>query len=100
MRNRHATRAVYPGAVARDVAGRGRQLDEVSWAAAGSPDPGGRIAVRHVKGAAATLADLVARVEHISDWTVPGLGVWDLRALVGHTSRAVNVRSRLRRCSK
>lgn len=41
------------------------------------------------KSAAATFVELVAQVEHVSDWTVPGLGVWDLRALVGHTSRAL-----------
>jgi hypothetical protein len=38
--------------------------------------------------AAATAADLVARIdEHL--WSAPGLGEWDLRALVGHTSRAM-----------
>lgn len=39
--------------------------------------------------AAATFAKLVARVEGVADWSGPGLGVWDLRALVGHTSRAL-----------
>ena len=38
--------------------------------------------------AAATVADLVARIPPDA-WTGPGLGVWDLRALVGHTSRAL-----------
>ena len=38
--------------------------------------------------AAACVADLV---DHIaaSQWAGPGLGAWDLRALVGHTSRAL-----------
>ncbi len=27
--------------------------------------------------------------DRAADWSVPGLGVWDLRALVGHTSRAL-----------
>lgn len=39
--------------------------------------------------AAATFADLVGRVERLVDWSAPGLGTWDLRALVGHTSRAL-----------
>jgi uncharacterized protein (TIGR03083 family) len=38
--------------------------------------------------AAATVADLVARIPPGS-WDGPGLGVWDLRALVGHTSRSL-----------
>ena len=38
--------------------------------------------------AAATVADLVDRVPP-SAWSVPGLGVWDLRALVGHTARSL-----------
>ena len=38
--------------------------------------------------AAATVADLVGRIP-ADAWTGPGLGVWDLRALVGHTSRAL-----------
>jgi uncharacterized protein (TIGR03083 family) len=41
--------------------------------------------------AAATTADVVARIDH-NHWSDPGLAEWDLRALVGHTSRAlVNV---------
>lgn len=39
--------------------------------------------------AASTFADLVAHLADIPDWSIPGLGVWDLRALVGHTSRAL-----------
>ncbi len=39
-------------------------------------------------GAAATVADLVARVPD-GAWDGPGLGVWDLRALVGHTGRSL-----------
>jgi uncharacterized protein (TIGR03083 family) len=38
--------------------------------------------------AAATVADLVARIPDGS-WAGPGLGVWDLRALVGHTGRSL-----------
>jgi hypothetical protein len=38
--------------------------------------------------AAATVADLVARIPPDA-WAGAGLGVWDLRALVGHTSRAL-----------
>lgn len=38
--------------------------------------------------AAATVADLVDRVPPDA-WDGPGLGVWDLRALVGHTGRAL-----------
>jgi hypothetical protein len=38
--------------------------------------------------AAATVADLVDRVPSDS-WSGAGLGVWDLRALVGHTSRSL-----------
>jgi uncharacterized protein (TIGR03083 family) len=38
--------------------------------------------------AAATVADLVGRIPPDA-WDGPGLGVWDLRALVGHTSRAL-----------
>ena len=38
--------------------------------------------------AAATVADLVARIPG-GAWDGPGLGVWDLRALVGHTSRSL-----------
>lgn len=36
--------------------------------------------------AARTFAELVSQ---ISDWDAPGLGEWDLRALVGHTSRSL-----------
>ncbi len=38
--------------------------------------------------AAATVADLVGRIPD-GAWNGPGLGVWDLRALVGHTSRSL-----------
>jgi Mycothiol maleylpyruvate isomerase N-terminal domain len=38
--------------------------------------------------AAATVADLVGRIP-ADAWDGPGLGAWDLRALVGHTSRAL-----------
>jgi uncharacterized protein (TIGR03083 family) len=38
--------------------------------------------------AAATVADLVARIPGDA-WDGPGLGVWNLRALVGHTSRSL-----------
>ena len=34
-----------------------------------------------------TVADLVARIPD-DQWDRPGLGVWDVRALVGHTCRA------------
>jgi uncharacterized protein (TIGR03083 family) len=38
--------------------------------------------------ATATVADLVDRIP-TEAWDGPGLGVWDLRALVGHTSRSL-----------
>lgn len=38
--------------------------------------------------AAQTFADLVTRIPD-AHWDRPGLGVWDLRALVGHTSRSL-----------
>ena len=38
--------------------------------------------------AAAVVADLVDSIPAPA-WTGPGLGVWDLRALVGHTSRSL-----------
>jgi len=38
--------------------------------------------------AATRFADLVGNIDP-SAWSGPGLGVWDLRALVGHTSRAL-----------
>ena len=38
--------------------------------------------------AAAAVADLVDTIPSTA-WNGPGLGVWDLRALVGHTSRAL-----------
>jgi uncharacterized protein (TIGR03083 family) len=38
--------------------------------------------------AAASVADLVDTIPSTA-WDGPGLGVWDLRALVGHTSRAL-----------
>lgn len=41
------------------------------------------------KDAAATFADLIVRIAPVADWHAPGLGEWDLRALVGHTSRAL-----------
>jgi len=37
--------------------------------------------------AAQAFVDLVAQVR--GDWERPGLGVWDLRSLVGHTARAL-----------
>ena len=39
-------------------------------------------------GAAAAVADLVDTIPSAA-WDGPGLGVWDLRALFGHTSRAL-----------
>lgn len=38
--------------------------------------------------AATTVVDLVARIADDA-WDGPGLGVWDLRALVGHTGRSL-----------
>lgn len=38
--------------------------------------------------AAIAFADLVGKIEP-SAWTGPGLGEWDVRAMVGHTSRAL-----------
>jgi len=40
----------------------------------------------HFAEAARAYADLVAGITP-EQWTAPGLGEWDLRALVGHTSR-------------
>ena len=42
----------------------------------------------HFAEAAAAYADLVAAITP-EQWTAPGLGEWDLRALVGHTSRSL-----------
>ncbi|MCO1656514.1 maleylpyruvate isomerase N-terminal domain-containing protein [Pseudonocardia humida] len=47
------------------------------------PDPAALFA-----DAAATVADLLDRVAPDA-WDGPGLGAWDLRALVGHTSRSL-----------
>ena len=38
--------------------------------------------------AAGTVADLVDAIPDTA-WDGPGLGEWDLRALVGHTSRSL-----------
>ena len=45
-------------------------------------------AEEHFAEAAAAYADLVAAIR-ADQWTTPGLGEWDLRALVGHTSRSL-----------
>lgn len=42
----------------------------------------------HLREAAYAYADLVARIRP-DQWAGPGLGEWDLRALVGHTSRSL-----------
>ena len=42
----------------------------------------------HFAEAARAYADLVAAIT-AEQWTAPGLGEWDLRALVGHTSRSL-----------
>lgn len=42
----------------------------------------------HFAAAAAAFSDLVAGVPPDA-WTGPGLGVWDLRSLVGHASRSL-----------
>lgn len=53
--------------------------------------------VNRYAAAAAAVADLVARIP-ADRWAGPGLGDWDLRSLVGHTSRAlVTVESYLQR---
>jgi uncharacterized protein (TIGR03083 family) len=39
--------------------------------------------------AAHSFLDLVAEVK-VSQWNEPALGVWDVRSLVGHTSRAIS----------
>ncbi len=39
-------------------------------------------------GTADAVVDLVARIPS-QDWDLPALGVWDVRSLVGHTSRAM-----------
>ena len=39
--------------------------------------------------AAHSFLDLVAEVR-VSQWSEPALGVWDVRSLVGHTSRAIS----------
>ena len=43
---------------------------------------------RHFAVAARWFADLVDRIPTVA-WDQPGLGEWDLRALVGHTSRSL-----------
>ena len=45
-------------------------------------------AEEHFVEAAETYADLVATIAP-DQWVGPGLGEWDLRALVGHTSRSL-----------
>jgi len=52
------------------------------------PDLARRRRSRYVLEAATTFADPVGNIDP-SAWSGPGLGVWDLRALVGHTSRAL-----------
>ena len=42
----------------------------------------------HFAEAARAYADLVPAITR-EQWTAPGLGEWDLRALVGHTSRSL-----------
>jgi uncharacterized protein (TIGR03083 family) len=46
------------------------------------------MAEEHFAEAAAAYAALVAAIA-THQWTEPGLGEWDLRALVGHTSRSL-----------
>jgi uncharacterized protein (TIGR03083 family) len=41
------------------------------------------------EAAAHSFLDLVAEVK-VSQWNEPALGVWDVRSLVGHTSRAIS----------
>lgn len=51
--------------------------------------PPGHDVVEVFGQAARTTAELVGRIDPDS-WTGPGLGEWDLRALVGHTSRSLS----------
>src|SRR3712207_2039962 len=46
------------------------------------------MAEEHFAEAATAYAALVAAIAR-DKWTQPGLGEWDLRALVGHTSRSL-----------
>jgi uncharacterized protein (TIGR03083 family) len=46
------------------------------------------VAEEHFAEAATAYAGLVAAIAP-EEWTEPGLGEWDLRALVGHTSRSL-----------
>lgn len=52
------------------------------------PEPSTTDAVPVYLGAATTFARVVNHIDPAS-WRTPGLGAWDLRALVGHTSRAL-----------
>jgi uncharacterized protein (TIGR03083 family) len=52
------------------------------------PTPSTTDPVQVYLGAAATFARVVNHIDP-SSWRAPGLGAWDLRALVGHTSRAL-----------
>lgn len=42
------------------------------------------------RAAATAFIDLVARIDRAT-WTEPALGVWDVRDLIGHTSRAISM---------
>lgn len=44
---------------------------------------------RCFQAAAGTFTDVVGQVRP-DQWALPGLGVWDVRALVGHTARALS----------
>ena len=50
-------------------------------------DPAAAEVLEAYEAAARAFVDLVGRVE--DGWDRPGLGSWDLRALVGHTARAL-----------
>ena len=67
--------------------GRGRVLITDGVAAAACPVDGALVRVAFDQ-AAGYFADTAARVPP-GTWEKPGLGVWSVRALVGHTSRAL-----------
>lgn len=94
----------YRSAVAGACVANGRCLLDGRDAAGARPGRAGRCrcpgrlqegvvvvlskAVEDYMGAASAVSDVVERIGPDS-WDGPGLGGWDLRSLVGHTSRAL-----------
>lgn len=57
--------------------------------AAPAAEPADTDAVETFVLAARTTAELIGRID-AAGWSGPGMGAWDLRALVGHTSRSLS----------